>query len=151
MIVKAADNSTEQSSDSVDVTILRPLDKIFTYSLGVLLSLLYINFGAALNVTAVKDSLLLGALWLVCQFVFMPLAAYSLGHLLFNDSPAMALGLFFAGICPGGGASNMWTLLLGGNISLSIAMTTISTLAAFIMMPLWIFTLGTIFTKAFSS
>lgn len=43
----------------------------------------------------------------------------------------------------------MWTLILGGNINLSIAMTTISTIAAFGMMPLWIFTLGTsIFERA---
>lgn len=49
----------------------------------------------------------------------------------------------------GGGASNMWTLILGGNMNLSIAMTTISTLAAFAMMPFWLFTLGSmIFDRA---
>lgn len=43
----------------------------------------------------------------------------------------------------------MWTLLLGGNINLSIALTTISTLSAFFMMPFWIFTLGSsIFERA---
>lgn len=36
----------------------------------------------------------------------------------------------------------MWALILEGNINLSITMTTISTFAAFGMMPLWIFTLG---------
>jgi sodium/bile acid cotransporter 3/5 len=36
----------------------------------------------------------------------------------------------------------MWALLLGGNINLSITMTTLSTLLAFGTMPLWIFTLG---------
>lgn len=36
----------------------------------------------------------------------------------------------------------MWTVILGGNLDLSIAMTTISTIAAFGMMPLWLFTLG---------
>lgn len=85
----------------------------------------------------------------VCQFIFMPLTAYGLGFALFPTAHEMALGLFFTGISPGGGASNMWTLLLGGNINLSIAMTTISTLAAFLMMPFWIFTLGrTIFDRA---
>lgn len=54
----------------------------------------------------------------------------------------MQLGMFFAGVVPGGGASNVWTVLLEGNMSLSIIMTTISTIAAFGMMPLWIFTLG---------
>lgn len=40
------------------------------------------------------------------------------------------------------------SLILGGNLDLSISMTTISTLKAFVMMPLWIFTLGrTIFNR----
>lgn len=54
----------------------------------------------------------------------------------------MQLGMFFVGASPGGGASNLWTLLLGGNINLSIIMTSVSTIMAFVMMPLWIFTLG---------
>lgn len=89
------------------------------------------------------------AICFVGQFLFMPLAAYGLGLALFPNAHEMALGLFFTGISPGGGASNMWTLLLGGNINLSVAMTTISSLAAFAMMPLWIFTLGqVIFDRA---
>lgn len=54
----------------------------------------------------------------------------------------MQLGIFFTGVSPGGGASNMWAVILGGNLNLSITMTTISTFAAFGMMPLWLFTLG---------
>lgn len=84
-----------------------------------------------------------------CQYIFMPLCSFGLGLVLFPNSPELALGLFFTGVSPGGGASNMWTLLLDGNIHLSIIMTTISTIAAFGMMPLWIFTLGKlIFDKA---
>jgi sodium/bile acid cotransporter 3/5 len=56
----------------------------------------------------------------------------------------MRLGLFVTGTAPGGGASNIWTLLFGGNLNLSLTMTTISTFASFAMMPLWIFTLGTV-------
>lgn len=60
----------------------------------------------------------------------------------------MQLGLFFTGVSPSGGASNTWSVILGGNLDLSISMTTISTLKAFVMMPLWIFTLGrTIFNR----
>lgn len=54
----------------------------------------------------------------------------------------MHLGMFFTGVSPAGGASNIWTVLLEGNIDLSITMSAISNLAAFGMMPLWIFTLG---------
>lgn len=155
MEIKTKANITEQSAEKLDVTILRPqrvIDRLFTYSVIILVSLLYINFGAALNMSTVKDILrrpVGPVICFICQFAFMPLAAYGLGYGLFPDSHEMALGLFFTGISPGGGASNMWTLLLGGNIHLSIAMTTISTLAAFAMMPLWIFTLGkNIFDKA---
>lgn len=67
---------------------------------------------------------------------------------MFPDSPEMQLGMFFTGVSPAGGASNGWTAVLDGNIDLSITMTTISTFAAFAMMPLWLFTLGkTIFDQ----
>lgn len=61
---------------------------------------------------------------------------------MFPNNTAMQLGMFFTGVSPGGGASNMWTVILGGNINLSITMTTISTIAALGIMPLWLFTLG---------
>jgi solute carrier family 10 (sodium/bile acid cotransporter), member 3/5 len=41
-----------------------------------------------------------------------------------------AIGLFVTGCSPGGGASNYWTILLGGNANLSITMTFISTIGA---------------------
>lgn len=62
--------------------------------------------------------------------------------LLFPENPEMQLGMFFTGCSPAGGASNIWTVLLGGNLDLSIAMTSISNIASFGMMPLWLFTLG---------
>jgi len=52
------------------------------------------------------------------------------------------LGLFVTGCSPGGGASNIWTVMFGGNLNLSVTMTAISTFAAFLMMPAWIFSLG---------
>jgi sodium/bile acid cotransporter 3/5 len=42
----------------------------------------------------------------------------------------LALGLFVTGCCPGGGASNYWTILLGGNANLSVTMTFVSTVGA---------------------
>lgn len=55
---------------------------------------------------------------------------YLLGYLLLHDWPHLRLGLFVFGCSPAGGASNMWTVLLGGNLDLSVTMTLISTLAA---------------------
>lgn len=42
--------------------------------------------------------------------------SYVLGLLLFPDNIPLRLGLFFTGASPAGGASNVWTVLLGGNI-----------------------------------
>lgn len=123
----------------------RVIDHVFTGSVILLMSILYINFGAALDIVALKQIArrpIGPVIGFLCQFIFMPLLSYGLGHLLFPDNYELQLGLFFTGVSPAGGASNIWTVALGGNLTLSVAMTTISTLAAFGMMPLWIFTLG---------
>jgi sodium/bile acid cotransporter 3/5 len=58
------------------------------------------------------------------------------------DNIPISLSLFITGCCPGGGASNFWTILLRGNLNLSVTMTFISSIAAFGAMPAWIFSLG---------
>lgn len=63
----------------------------------------------------------------VAQFVIMPLAAWLL-CLLFNLPPLLAIGVILVGTCPGGTASNVITYLSKGDVALSVAMTTISTL-----------------------
>ncbi|XP_018320320.1 solute carrier family 10 member 6 isoform X2 [Agrilus planipennis] len=140
---------------SVNVRVIRghgALNTAFTVSVAVLVSLIYINFGSALNWTDFIKYLkkpIGPAIGFVGQFVFMPLLSYGVGYALFPDDPAMQLGFFFTGSSPGGGGSNIWTALLDGNIDLSITMTGISTLAAFGMIPFWIFTLGaTIFDRS---
>lgn len=57
--------------------------------------------------------------------------SYVLGLILFPNNVEMQLGLFFTGVSPSGGASNIWSVILGGNLDLSISMTTISTFSAF--------------------
>ena len=42
----------------------------------------------------------------------------------------LTLGLFATGCSPGGGASNIYSFLLGGDVSLSVTMTLISTIAS---------------------
>ena len=59
----------------------------------------------------------------------------------------LRLGLFVLGTCPGGTGSNFWTLLLNGDINLSITMTFVSTVAALGMMPLWIFLMAPLLTE----
>lgn len=121
------------------------LSKVFIYSVAVLVSLNYINMGCALDLSVVKTVLVKPVapiLGYLCQFLVMPLVAFGVGKLLFPDSKVLQLGLFTFGCSPGGGASNMWTVLLNGNLNLSITLTFISTACALFMMPFWLFTLG---------
>ncbi|XP_045506757.1 ileal sodium/bile acid cotransporter-like [Colias croceus] len=133
---------------TLPVTVVRPqrvIDSIFTTSVAVLVSLIFINFGCAMHWPTVKEVLkkpIGPAIGMCGQFIFMPLISFGLGYPLFPDMPALRLGLFFMGVSPAGGASNIWTFILGGNLNLSLAMTSISTIASFALMPAWLFSLG---------
>ena len=50
--------------------------------------------------------------------------------LLLIENNLQGFGLLVIGVCPGGLASNSFTLLLGGDVNLSITMTFISSIAA---------------------
>lgn len=52
--------------------------------------------------------------------------SFSIAKAVASDS-LTAIGIFVAGVCPGGGSSNIYTYLLDGDLSLSITMTAIST------------------------
>ncbi|CAH1185766.1 unnamed protein product [Phyllotreta striolata] len=141
-------NSPKKIADGVNVTVVRkkrPIDIAFTASVVILISILYVNFGCAMNWGDFKGILkkpVGPAIGLFGHFFIMPLLSYSLGLLLFPNNHEMQLGLFFTGVSPAGGASNVWAVLLEGNLNLSVSMTAASTIAAFGFMPLWIFTLG---------
>lgn len=72
---------------------------------------------------------------IVAQFVIMPGTAWALVHLIDLD-PAIAVGVLLVASCPGGTASNVMCYLAKGDIALSVAMTTVSTLLAPIITPL---------------
>ncbi|KAJ8946945.1 hypothetical protein NQ314_008744 [Rhamnusium bicolor] len=142
---KKTDEIAEGNLDVVVIRKKRIVDILFTASVATLVSILYINFGCAIDWGELRNILkrpIGPTIGFFGQFFVMPLLSYGLGLLLFPDSPEMQLGMFFTGVSPAGGASNVWAVLLEGNISLSIIMTAISTIAAFGMMPLWLFTLG---------
>lgn len=71
----------------------------------------------------------------VAQFVIMPLLAVMITKLL-NLPPEIAAGVILVGCAPGGTTSNVVTYLSRGDVALSVAMTSISTLLAPIMTPL---------------
>jgi len=139
-----------RDTDILPITVIRSkakktASKVFGYSVAVLISLAYINMGCALDLQVLKEVLrrpVGPTIGFAAQFIFMPLCSFVLGYMFPYTSPEMRLGLFVTGTSPGGGASNIWTILFGGNLDLSVSMTAVSTFSAFFMMPLWIFLLG---------
>lgn len=146
-------NDDVLAEKKLDVAIVRKKtiqSKVFAYSVAILVSLAYINMGCAMDMEVVKKTIkkpIGPAIGFACQYVVMPLIAYGLGFIFGigteeGSLTALRLGLFVTGISPGGGASNIWTVMFGGNLDLSVTMTAVSTFSAFVMMPFWIFTLG---------
>ncbi|XP_023234764.1 solute carrier family 10 member 6-like [Centruroides sculpturatus] len=80
------------------------------------------------------------AIGIFCQFIMMPLIGF-IYNIIFQFESSLAAGLHIISCCPGGIVSNVFTYYLDGDLSLSVTMTTISTLASFGMMPLniWIY------------
>ncbi|XP_048504994.1 ileal sodium/bile acid cotransporter-like [Athalia rosae] len=148
VVISIASSAGNKSSEALEVIVIREervIDTLFTVCVAVLVSVLYINFGCAMDWDICQRTLkkpVGPTIGFFCQFLYMPLLSYVIGLILFPDDAEMRIGMFFSGVSPSGGASNIWTALLDGNLNLSVTMTTISTLAAFAMMPLWIFTLG---------
>lgn len=71
----------------------------------------------------------------VGQFVIMPLCAIGVAKLL-GLHPALAVGLLMLGSVPGGTSSNVIAYLSRGDVALSVAMTSVSTLLSPIVTPL---------------
>ncbi|KAL7055793.1 hypothetical protein AAHC03_022579 [Spirometra sp. Aus1] len=129
------------------VVILRKsglVDRIFRIGLIILLFVVTFLMGCDLDIVILREHLrkpIGPVIGFLCQFILMPGIAYALAKLT-PISPEFAFGLFIAGCAPGGGASNVWTRLLGGDLDLSITMTLISSLAALGMIPLLLLALG---------
>ncbi|XP_028567479.2 P3 protein [Podarcis muralis] len=69
------------------------------------------------------------------QFVVMPLYGY-LMSVAFSLPKPLALGLVISCSSPGGGGGYLYSLLLGGDVTVAISMTLLSTIAATGLMPL---------------
>jgi BASS family bile acid:Na+ symporter len=71
----------------------------------------------------------------------MPTIGYLL-TVIFNLPPDLAVGVILVGCCPGGTASNVITFLAGGDLALSVGITSVSTLLAPIVTPLLVWLLA---------
>lgn len=70
----------------------------------------------------------------IAQFLIMPLTAYALVF-LFNLPSEIATGVILVGCCPGGAASNVMTFLARGDVALSVAVTSATTLLSPLVTP----------------
>mmetsp|Transcript_13934 Transcript_13934/g.37431 ORF Transcript_13934/g.37431 Transcript_13934/m.37431 type:complete len:773 (-) Transcript_13934:1507-3825(-) len=104
----------------------------------VLLFLLIFGISGTVDLTSFRSrlsdfrSILVGV---GCQFVFLPLLGFAVVKLL--DLPALyGLVLLVTVSSPGGSYSNWWCALCNADLALSVAMTTISTIASVGLLPL---------------
>lgn len=75
------------------------------------------------------------------QFLIMPALAWLLAKAL-QLPPEVAVGVILVGCCPGGTASNVMTFLARGDVALSVAITSVTTLLAPIVTPALIYLLA---------
>ena len=73
---------------------------------------------------------------LVCQYTIMPVCAA--GVAWFFPDPQVRAGIVLVGCMPGAMASNVMTVLLRGDLVLSVALTTLATLACPLTLALWL-------------
>ena len=133
----------------VERSINQILVKLFRTGLTVMLCMSYVTMGSKVDLQIIRNQLkrpLPVLIGMVCQFVILPATAFGLCKLFLLDDAA-SVGLVTDGTSPGGFLSNMFTLLLDCNVTLSLTMTFLSTFLALGMMPLNLFLYTTPFTE----
>ena len=70
----------------------------------------------------------------LAQFTIMPLLAFGLGR-AFGLEEGLLAGVILVGTCPGGTASNVMTYLSGGDVPLSVGLTSVNTLLSPVLTP----------------
>lgn len=103
-----------------------PLLMVIMFGMGITLTL-----GDFLRVLRQPSILLLGV---TLQYSIMPLAAFIVASVL-GLPTALLVGMVLLGSSPGGTASNVICYLARGNVALSVSLTLLSTLLAFLLTP----------------
>lgn len=110
----------------IDKSIITPLLGVVMFGMG-----LTLKPGDFKPVLMQPKDIIVGEM---AQFIVMPLIAWALCKLL-NLPTDIALGVILVGCCPGGTASNVICYIAKGDVALSVAMTSVSTLLAPIFTP----------------
>ena len=112
-------------------------DQLFVLNL----CLAFIMFGVALDLRVGNFSALLRQpkaplVGLSSQLVLLPVLTLALIYFA-RPAPSIALGMLLVASCPGGNVSNFAVHLARANAALSVLMTSVSTLAAIVITPLY--------------
>ncbi|XP_057697661.1 sodium/bile acid cotransporter 4 [Corythoichthys intestinalis] len=159
-LTAAALAPTEPPNSGADVLRLvpafwdSPLSHGINVFVGLVLCFTMLGLGCTVDVGQLGEQVRrpIGVLLaVVCQFVIMPLVAFLLA-LAFSLDDVAAMAVLLCGCCPGGNLSNIMSLLVHGEMNLSIIMTISSTLLALVLMPLclWIYSRAWINTPVVS-
>ncbi len=105
------------------------------------LCLAFIMFGVALdlrldNFRALARSPKAPLVGLSSQLILLPILTLGLVF-FFRPAPSIALGMVLVAACPGGNVSNFAVHLANANAALSVLMTSVSTLAAIVITPVY--------------
>ena len=105
---------------------------------NVLLFALVLGLAVTVEFDAFKKSLRSRGLVIgvFSQFVFLPLFGFTMARTLLWDQPALGIPLIITTSSPGGSYSNWWTSLFNADLSLSVAMTTVSSILSVGFLPL---------------
>ncbi|MFY0673084.1 MAG: bile acid:sodium symporter family protein [Bacteroidia bacterium] len=103
-------------------------------------ALAFIMFGIALNLKksdfkALFKSPKAAIIGLISQYLMLPALTVLLIAIV-KPSPYLALGMLLVAACPGGNVSNFFSHRAKGNVALSVALSMVSTLGAFLFTPL---------------
>jgi BASS family bile acid:Na+ symporter len=113
--------------------LIVPLIQIITFGMGTTLSAKDFR-----NVLTMPWPVFIG---IALQFVIMPLVGYTIA-MTFGFPPEVAAGVILIGSVSSGVASNVMTYLAGGNVPLSVTITSATTLLSPVVTPFWMKTLA---------
>jgi BASS family bile acid:Na+ symporter len=113
--------------------LIVPLIQLITFGMGTTLSGKDFR-----NVITMPWPVFIG---IALQFIIMPLVGYTIA-MTFGFPPEVAAGVILIGSVSSGVASNVMTYLAGGNVPLSVTITSATTLLSPVVTPFWMKTLA---------
>jgi len=116
------------------------MDSIVNYAIPLLVILIMIVVGAEVTLDNIRHTLKNPFLLIKVSILQIILLAITclLITFVFNPEASIVSGMVLIAACPGGALSNYYTYLAKGDVAFSISLTIISTLLAFVTLPLFI-------------